>query len=59
MAEYISSYIYNVISNVSRADEGRPLMFIVGDKVSPIEDTWRYEVQVTLVHVKSLTSEIL
>ena len=44
----MSSYIYNVVYKVRIVDEGRPLVFIVEENVSPTKGIWRFEVQVTL-----------
>jgi len=42
----------NVLFNISCTGEVRPLVFSVGNKVSPTEDALRIVVQVTLHHVK-------
>ena len=51
--------LYNVVFNVSGVNKGRPLVFLVGDKVSPTKYRWRFGVQGALDHMKSLNSSIL
>ena len=41
---YIQLYVYNIISNLSHANKGRLMEFSVGDKVSPIQDIWKFDV---------------
>ena len=48
--------VYNVVFNVSRVDEGKPLVFLVGDKISPTKDVCRLEDQVKLYHINLLKS---
>jgi len=50
--------MYSIIFKLSHADKESPSAFQVADKVSLTKDIWRFGMQVTLDHMKSLNSSI-